>query len=319
MIDQSSDRRNRIITVIGGGGFVGRYVCERLLRHGVRLRVAQRNTRQAYFLQPLARVGQIELVPLDMARPEMLDGVIEGSWGVVNLAGAFSGELDRIHSESPGRAAEFAAATGTESFVHVSAIGADSESESGYAASKGRGEAAVRSAFPGATIIRPSLVFGPEDQLTNRFARMAGWRVLPVLAAERRFQPVYVRDLAEAIAIAALDPGAHGGTTYEIGGPQVMTMAEINRTSAEAAGRTPQIVALPNFIGEGMSRLGFLPGAPMTRDQWLMLGSDNVAKGPGLEAFGIAGTPMAAAAPEWLGRFRKGGRFSLHKPSRAAF
>ena len=307
-----TDWRTRIITVLGGGGFVGRYVCEQLLKSGVRLRVAQRQPRKAFFLQPLAAVGQLDLLSVDMNRPESLERAVDGAWGVVNLVGAFGGNLSQVHGESAGRAAELAAKTGAESFVHISAINADPESPSFYAATKGEGERLVRAAFPSATIIRPSLVFGPEDQLTNRFAGMARLPVLPVLAPKTRFQPVFVRDLGIAIARAALDPDRFGGRTFEIGGPDVMTMRELNEAIAKAAGQSPDILEMPEFAGDLMSRFGFLPGAPLTRDQWLMLQKDNVATGPGLEAFDVEPTPLAAVAPDWLGRFRKGGRFASH-------
>lgn len=318
MRDPNVHWRERIITVLGGGGFIGRYVCEQLFKTGVRIRVAQRQPRRAHFLQPLGAVGQLDLMQVNMLRPETLDRAIEGAWGVINLVGAFGGDLERIHAESAGRAAELAARTGSDSFVHVSAINADPEAPSFYGATKGRGEAAVREAFPGATIVRPSLVFGQEDQLTNRFAGMARLPFLPVLGGKTRFQPVYVRDLAQAIVTASTDPLTHGGKTYEIGGPEVMTMRELNSTIAHSAGLKPEIVDLPNFVGNAISRLGFLPGAPLTRDQWLMLQKDNVARGPGLEAFGIAPTPLGAVAHEWLGRFQKGGRFqSRHTRSQS--
>jgi len=321
MTDPASDWRNRIITVLGGGGFIGRYVCEQLLKTGVRLRVAQRNPRKAWFLQPLAAVGQLDLVPIDMNRPASLDRAVDGAWGVVNLVGAFSGNLQQVQADSAGRAAELAARAGALSFVHVSAINADPDSPSIYGSTKGRGEQAVRAAFPNATIIRPSLVFGPEDQLTNRFANLARLPILPVLAASRRFQPVYVRDLAEAVAEAAQEPEEHGGEIYEIGGPEVMTMHQLNAAIADAAGHSPQIMDLPDFVGSGMSRVGFLPGAPLTRDQWLMLAKDNVVHEgmPGLEAFGITPTPLNVVAPDWLGRFQPGGRFQRnHQRSQAS-
>jgi NADH dehydrogenase len=187
------------------------------------------------------------------------------------------------------------------------------DSPSFYARTKAEGEEAVRAAFPGAAILRPSVVFGPEDQFTNRFAGMTRLPILPVLGGRPRFQPIYVRDLGSAIAKAALEPERFAGQTLELGGPDVMTMHELNAAIAEAAGQKPEIVDLPDFVGDAMSRLGFLPGAPITRDQWLMLQRDNVASGPGLEAFGITPTPLAAVAPEWLGRFQKGGRFASRR------
>jgi uncharacterized protein YbjT (DUF2867 family) len=195
--------------------------------------------------------------------------------------------------------------------VHISAIGADPDSPSNYGRTKGEGEEAVRKAFPQAMIIRPSLAFGPEDDLTNRFAAMARLPVLPVIAAKRNFQPVYVRDLGRAIATAALDPSTHGGNLYEIGGPQVMSMVELHRAILAISGQDPEIVPMPDAFANLLSWFGWLPGAPLTRDQWLMLSQDNVVSGefPGLAAFGIKPTPLAAVAPEWLGRFR-GNRFA---------
>ena len=195
------------------------------------------------------------------------------------------------------------------------AIGADPESESEYGCTKGRGEEAVRKAFYRATIIRPSLVFGPEDQLTNRFAAMASTAgSLPVVAATRRFQPVYVRDLAQAIAAAALDPAAHAGKTYEIGGPEVMTFRDLNEQVVRAAGLDADVVELPDIAGSIMSRFGWLPGAPLTRDQWLMLKRDNVASedAPGLAALGVEATAVETIIPSYLDRFRKGGWYIAH-------
>jgi len=309
----ASDWPQRIITVFGGGGFIGRYVCEALFKTGVRVRVAQRRPRSAFFMQPLAAVGQLELTRVDFTRPESLEAAIEGSWGVINLVGAFDGRLDAVHAEGPGRIAAVAAEAGLASLVHVSAIGVSAESASFYARTKAAGEQAVREAFPAATIIRPSVVFGPEDRFTNRFASLSRFPVLPVLGGRTRFQPIYVRDLGQAIARAAQEPQRYAGQTFELGGPDVMTMHELNARIAEAAGQSPQIVDLPDAVGSAMSRLGFLPGMPITRDQWIMLQRDNVASGPGLEAFGITPTPLAAVAPEWLDRFHEGGRFASRR------
>jgi NADH dehydrogenase len=301
-----------IITVFGGGGFVGRYVCEALLKAGARLRVAERHPRRAMFLQPLASVGQLSFTTADMARPDSVARAVDGADAVVNLVGVFAGNLDAVHVEGPRRAATQAAAGGAKAFVHVSAIGADPQSPSQYGRTKGEGEAAVRAAFAGATIIRPSLVFGAEDQLTNRFAALARLPLLPVIAPARRFQPIFVGDLARAIAAAALDPARHAGKTYDLAGPEVMTMRELNAAIARLAGQSPELVDVPDFAASALATLGFLPGAPLTRDQWLMLQRDNVAApgAPGLEAFDIVPTPLEAVAGGWLGRFRKGGRFA---------
>ena len=301
-----------LVTVFGGGGFIGRYVCETLLKAGARVRVAERDPRKAFYLQPLGGVGQVSAVRADLTRPASIDVAVDGADAVINLVGTFSGDLDAVHVEGAKRAAASAKAAGASAFVHISAIGADPGSASDYGRTKGLGEQAVRSAFPGATLIRPSTVFGPEDDFTNRFARMAQLPFLPVIAPNSRFQPVFVRDLGRAIATAALDPAAHGGKTYEIAGPAIMTMRELNRTVASLAGHDPELIELPDFVAGGLSLFGFLPGAPLTRDQWIMLQKDNVAgeKAKGLEAFGITPTPLAAVAPEWLGRYKDGGRFA---------
>jgi len=302
----------QLVTVFGGGGFIGRYVCEFLMKSGVRVRVAQRNPRQAYIIQPLGQVGQLGLEKVDVGNIDSLREAVKSATGVVNLCGIFGRAMQQVHVEGARNVAEAAREAGVSALVQVSAIGASPASQSNYGRTKGEGEAAVKEAFPGATIIRPSLVFGPEDELTNRFAGMARLPFLPVIAAKRNFQPVYVRDLAKAIAMAAIDPERFGGKAFEIGGPQVMSMAELHQAILEVTGQKPEVVHLPDFVSSLIAKLGWLPGAPLTRDQWLMLQRDNVpTKGTlGLDAFGIEGTPLAAVAYEWLGRFHKGGKFA---------
>jgi uncharacterized protein YbjT (DUF2867 family) len=210
--------------------------------------------------------------------------------------------------------AQAAAQAGVGTLVHVSAIGSDAASKSAYGRSKGQGEEAVRAAFPGATLIRPSILFGREDQFTNRFAnliRMAP--VLPVIAGGTKFQPVYVVDVARAIATAVADAAAHAGKTYELGGPQVLSMAEINSWLAAQIGHDPAMLPVPDAASEWLARLtGWLPAAPITLDQWRMLQSDNVV-GPqakGLADLGLSPTPLAAVADQWLVQYRKHGRFT---------
>lgn len=302
----------RLVTVFGGGGFIGRYVCEALLKSGVRVRVAQRNPRQAFFLQPLGGMSQIDIVRADVTHPHSVAAAVTGADGVVNLVAIMGGRMDAVNSHGAAHVAEAARAAGASTVVQISAIGADPEGASHYARSKGHGETAVRAAFATATIIRPSLVFGPEDQLTNRFAGLLAMLPLyPVIAPNTRFQPVFVRDLALAIAAATLDP-VHRAKTYEIGGPEIMTMRELTRQIGVAAGQSTELADMPDFAASLMSRFGFLPGAPLTRDQWISLQSDNVAgpKAAGLADFGIDPVPLSAVAPEWLGRFREGGRFA---------
>lgn len=307
-----------LVTVFGGGGFVGRYVSEFLLRSGARVRIAQRHPRKAHFLQPLGQVGQIDFIAADVTRSGSVDAACAGADAVVNLVAVMGRKMTAINVEGAANVARSAAAAGAKAMVQVSAIGADPAGASDYARSKGRGEAAVRAAFPGATIVRPSLVFGPEDQLTNRFARlMALLPVYPVIAPDTKFQPVYVRDLAKAIADAALDPARHGGKTYDIAGPEVMTMRELTARIGKLSSQRRELVDMPAFASSALARMGFLPGAPLTWDQWLMLQQDNVAaaKSKGLAAFGITPTPLDAVAGEWLGRFREGGRFAARASS----
>lgn len=307
-----SDRSPSLVTVLGGGGFIGRYVCEALLRRGARLRVAQRDPRRAWYLQPLGSVGQVSVTAADLSRPASIERAVEGADAVVNLVGAFGGDLDALHVAGPRHAAEAARAAGARAFVHFSAIGADASSASRYARTKGEGEAAVRAAFAAATVLRPSLVFGAEDQLTNRFAGLAGLPVMPVIAPKTKFQPAFVGDVGEAAARAALDPGTYGGKRFDLGGPEVMTMRELIERIAAMAGRAPAFLDLPDAAANAIASFGFLPGAPLTKDQYLMLQHDNVAapRASGFDAFGIVPRSLEAVAPEWLGRFVKGGRFA---------
>lgn len=309
-----------LVTVFGGGGFIGRYACEALLKQGARLRAAERYPRRAWFLQPLGSVGQVSTLAADLGRPETLARAVEGADAVVNLVGTFKGDLELIHVHGAEKLAKAAKAAGAAAFVQVSAIGADPHSPSEYGRTKGEGEQAVRAAFPSATIIRPSVVFGPEDQFTNRFASLARFRFLPVIAPATRFQPVFVRDLGQAIAAAALDPRTHGGKTYELGGPEIFSMRELNAAIAEMAGQSPELVDVPDFVAGLIALFGFLPGAPLTQDQLEMLQKDNVASGtqPGFKPFGITPTPLASVAPEWLSRFRKGGRFAPNRQYQSA-
>jgi NADH dehydrogenase len=306
------DRSEQLVTVFGGAGFVGRYVCEFLFKSGVRVRVASRDPRNDYFLQPLAQVGQFGFEKADITDAESVRNAVKSATAVVNLCGVFGRAMHAVHVEGARNVAQSARDEGAAALVHISAIGADTSSPANYGRTKGEGEEVVRKAYPSATIIRPSVVFGPEDELTNRFAAMARLPVLPVIAAKRNFQPVYVRDLAKAIAAAALEPQKHRGKTYEIGGPQVMSMADLHHAIFEITGQDPEIVHTPDVVAGLIAKLGFLPGAPLTRDQWLMLQRDNVPSGAhsGLEAFGITPTPLCAVGYEWLGRFRQGGRFT---------
>ncbi len=309
--------KDRLVTLIGGGGFAGRYVAQALLKAGARVRIAQRDPRQAWFLKPLGGLGQTQFVAADVRKPDTIARAVTGADAVVNLVGVLSGDFQAIHVDGARNVAEASAAAGVGALVHFSALGADSESPSGYGRSKGQGEHAVREAFPAATILRPSIMFGREDRFVNRFAEMISAasampliKVVPILRPEVKFQPVYVADAAKA-AVAALDaPDRLGGRTIELGGPDIYSMRALLRWIAAAIGRDPTFVELPDSIGRMVARL---PGTPISWDQWLMLQRDNVASAgeDGLGAFGIEPTPLATAAPGWLVQYRRQGRFGI--------
>ena len=316
--DYMVQKIDRLVTLFGGGGFVGRYVAQAIYKTGARVRIAERNPRDAFFLKPLGGLGQTQFVAADIRDPAQVAAAVKGSNAVVNLVGILKGRFQEIHVEGARNVAEAAAAAGAHSLVHISAIGADPESPSAYGRSKGEGEEAVRSAFPNATIMRPSLVFGREDNFVNRFAGLA--RLLPVLPVFRgrtKFQPVYAADVGRAVAAAALDSEHHGGKDYELGGPQVMSMREINEWICAATGRNRTLIDVPDAVGAAIARLtGWLPGAPITWDQWLMLQRDNVVgeRAPGLKEFGISPTPLAAVSEGWLIAYRRHGRFAAKQP-----
>ncbi|HEX9954651.1 MAG TPA: complex I NDUFA9 subunit family protein [Allosphingosinicella sp.] len=309
---------DRLVTLFGGGGFLGRYVSQALLKTGARVRLAQRDPKGAYFLKPLSRLGQIQFVSVDIRDAGRVRNVVEGSDAVVNLVGVLKGDFEGLHVDGAHNIAQAAAAAGAEALVHVSAIGADPESESRYGRSKGEGEAAVRAAFPHATIARPSVLFGREDNFINRFAGMARLApVLPVIRGATKFQPVYAADAARAVTAAALDPRTHGGKTYELGGPQILSMRELMQWIGQTTGRNRPLMDIPDAAAGLLAKvIGWAPGAPITHDQWLMLQKDNVvgADAQGLEAFGIPGTPLSAVSEGWLTSYRRHGRFAAKSP-----
>ena len=305
--------KDSLVTVFGGGGFLGRHVAQALMERGARVRIAQRDLASAMRVQPLGGLGQKQYVAADIRKPQSVAKAVTGSDVVINLVGVLSGDFEGSHHDGAANVAKAAADAGVRALVHVSAIGADPQSPSAYGRSKAAGEAAVRAAFPAATIVRPSILFGPEDQFLNRFADLISrLPVVPVIGADTKFQPVYVTDVAEAIANAAADPGRHGGKTFELGGPRQISMIDLNRWIAQTIGRERSLVAVPPSIASTIASLGWLPGAPITRDQYAMLQSDNVvaAGSPGLAELGVSPTPMEAVAGNWLVRYRRHGRFA---------
>jgi NADH dehydrogenase len=304
-----------VATVFGGSGFIGRYVVKRLAQAGHVVRVAVRDTEGAGFLRPMGAVGQIVPLYTSLADRGTVARAVDGAEWVVNLVGLLAehrpGDFHRIQAEGPGLIGAAAAASGVARLVHLSAIGADPASPSRYASSKGEGERALHAVFPAATILRPSIVFGPEDNFFNRFGALATMLpVMPVIAGATRLQPVYVGDVADAV-IAALTRAEAAGRIYELGGPRVWTMRELLAWILQQTERHRPLVSVPARLAELQARvLERLPGKLLTRDQLLMLTRDNVVApgAAGLAELGVIPTPVELVVPQYLARFRRGGR-----------
>ncbi len=303
-----------VATVFGGSGFIGRYIVKRLTHKGFVVRVAVRDTERALFLKPMGAVGQVVPLYASLTNEPTVHRAVDGADLVVNTVGILAerraGDFHCIHAEGAGLVARLAAAAGVARLVHISAIGADPDAASRYAATKGIGEALLREAFPTATILRPSLVFGPEDALFNRFAGMARLSpVMPVICGDTRFQPVYVGDVADAVMAALARPDA-AGAVYELGGPRVWQFRELLAYILKETGRNRRLMDVPMGLARLQARImELVPGKPLTRDQLLMLQQDNVAAAdmPGLHELGIVPTPVELVVPSYLRRFRPGG------------
>ncbi|MBU2587090.1 MAG: complex I NDUFA9 subunit family protein [Alphaproteobacteria bacterium] len=307
----SSPLSGQLVTIFGGSGYIGNYVAQSLLERGARLRLASRAPHKAQALKPLANLGQLQFLPCDITREDHVAAALDGANYVVNLVGAFDGDLTALMGEAPGTIARLAAAKGVRGFVHISAIGADAASPTAYAKSKALGEQCVIEGFPTATILRPSIVFGPDDNFLNLFGGMIEMLpVLPVFGAQAKLQLVYADDVAEAVAIALEHPEAHGGHTYELGGPEQLSMMEIHERIAAAQGRRRHFIAVPDGLSAAFAAL---PGTPMSRDQWALLKpGSTVANGTrGFAELGIEPRPLGLFLDKWMTRFRKHGRFGL--------
>ncbi len=307
------DLDGRLICIFGGGGFLGRYVAQALLTRGARLRIAERNIKSAMHIKPLGNLGQIQFASADITKTESVAHAVHGCDAVVNLVGVLTGDFERIHVEGARNVAEAATTAGCKTLLHLSAIGADTASPSRYGRSKGEGEQAVLKAFPDAIILRPSIVFGREDEFINRFAAMiAMLPIVPVIGSETKFQPIFVGDVADVAAQALSQPALYAGQTFELGGPEVISMGDLNRRIASMTGRERTFVDIPDFASKMIATLlGPLPGAPITSDQYKMLQKDNVVapEAKGLSAFGVAPTPLAAIASGWMEKYTAHGRF----------
>ena len=307
--------RSHRTAVIGGSGFIGRYIVKRLAARGDVVPVGCRNAEEAKFLKPMGDVGQVEPLNIMIDDEERLPAFLTGSRAAVNCVGILretgSQTFERVHHIGPALLARITRDAGAERFIHISAIGADARSSSTYARTKAAGETAVRDAFPTATILRPSVVFGPEDQFFNRFATMAMFTpALPLIGGgETRFQPVYVGDVADAV-IRCLEDPATAGRTYELGGPKIYTLRELFELLLHEIRRRRWFVNLPFELAALQAKfMSILPNPPLTPDQVELLKRDNVVS-PGaltLSSLGIAPTAVEAILPTYLDRYRQGG------------
>lgn len=313
---------DKLITVFGGSGFLGRHLVRALAKRHYRVRVAVRRPDLAGHLQPLGRVGQIHAVQANVRYPQSIEAAVRDADAVVNLTGILfergRQRFDAVQSFGAEQVALAAAAHGAR-MVHVSAIGANPDSSALYARSKAAGERAVLTAAPSATLFRPSIMFGPEDGFFNKFAAMA--RMLPALplvgGGETKFQPVFVGDVAEAIA-RAVDGNARSGATYELGGPEVRSFKELMEYVLATIERKRLLVPVPFSLATLKAQfLQYLPTPLLTPDQVELLKSDNVVSdaaerdGRTLRGLGIEATSMEAVVPTYLWRFRKAGQFKV--------
>ena len=308
----------RVITVFGGSGFIGRYLVQRLARRGWLIRVAVRHPDAALFLKPLGDVGQVTPIAASLRHQDSIRAAVAGADAVVNLVGILyqrgNQRFDAIHAEGARAVAAAAAAAGARRLVQMSALGADPASPADYARSKAAGEAAAATAFPGATIVRPSVVFGPEDGFFNRFAAMARFSpALPLIGGgSTRFQPVYVGDVAEAMARMLDDDGTRG-RTYELGGPRVYSFKELLELTLSTVDRRRLLLPLPFWAASLQAAvLELLPTPPLTRDQVRLLRRDNVVTpgALGLAELGITPTAAELIIPTYLDIYRIGGRYA---------
>lgn len=306
---QTDPLNNKLVTLFGGSGFLGQYLAQALLSRGARLRIASRNPEKSHKLKPLANLGQIQFARCDINDPSHVAAAASNADAVVNLVGSFTGDQMKLMGNSAGEVAKAAKNAGAKALVHISAIGADAGSKATYGRANALGEQLVREEFPKATILRPSALFGKDDNFVNMFAGLVRvFPVLPVFGPESELQPAFVDDLAEAIAVALSDPSRHGGKTFELGGPEKLTMMELNQRIATAQGRDRTFIPVPDALS---ATFAALPLTPINSDQWSLLKQGNVPSGdyPGFKELGIKPRPLGLYLDKWMIRYRKHGRF----------
>ena len=302
---------NKLVTLFGGSGFLGQYLAQALLSRGARLRIASRNPEKSHKLKPLANLGQIQFARCNINDVRHVEAAVAGSDAVVNLVGSFSGDQMKLMGSSAGVVAKAAKDAGVGALVHISAIGADAESAATYGRANALGEELVRNHFKKVTILRPSALFGKDDNFVNMFAGMVQMSpVLPVFGPDSKLQPAFVDDIAEAIAAALSDPSSHGGKIYELGGPETVTMMELNERIAAAQGRDRTFIPVPDALS---AIFASLPLTPINSDQWALLKQGNCVSGkhPGFKQLGIEPRPLGLFLDKWMLRYRKHGRFGV--------
>jgi len=322
----STALNGKLVTVFGGSGFLGRHIVQALAKRGYRVRAAVRRPDLATHLQPLGAPGQIMAVQANLRYRWSVDRAVQGADAVVNAVGILAPtgkqSFDAVQAFGPRAIAEAARGAGLSRIVHISAIGANAESTSAYARSKAAGEAGVTETLPDSVILRPSIVFGPEDDFFNKFADMARFApMLPLLGGgETKFQPVYVCDVAEAAARAV--DGALDAGTYELGGPEIKSFRDCLEDMLAVTRRNRSLLPIPFAIASAMGKVfQVLPMAPFTADQVELLKTDNVvsdtarAEGRTLEGIGIDPATLAAILPTYLERYREHGQYDAHRPA----
>jgi uncharacterized protein YbjT (DUF2867 family) len=321
----TAENSEKIVTLIGGSGFIGRHIVRALAKRGYRIRVACRRPDLAGHVQPLGTPGQVMPVQANVRFPASLAAACDGAYAVVNLTGVLASRgaqsFEGIHVFGADASARAAKAAKAQVFIQMSALGADAESASEYGRTKAAGEARAKAAFPGAIVLRPSIVFGPEDNFFNQFAGLS--RLAPALpligGGQTKFTPLFVGDLAEAIA-RLIDKGEASGLTYELGGPEVFSFKQLMEFTLETIGRKRLLVPVPWPIAKVMGTvMGLMPFAPLTADQVELLKTDNVVseaaarEGRNLAGLGITGQSIQGIVPSYLYRYRKAGQFTAPK------